>query len=79
MVLRHTGREGGTFDTISYAELQPAFDTTPYPMTRSYMLIIPRHITDGVDPLRVGAACRVCARNACPARREGSILGHQDL
>ncbi len=79
MVLRHTGREGGTFDTISYAEVQPAYDTTPYPMTRSYMLIIPRHETDGIDPLRVGAACRVCARNACPARREGSILGHQGL
>jgi len=79
MVLRHTGREGGTFDTISYAEVQPAYDTTPYPMTRSYMLIIPRHDSDSVDPLRVGAACRVCARNACPARREGSILGHQGL
>src|SRR5210317_2426793 len=79
MVLRHTGREGGTFDTISYAEVQPAYDTTPYPMTRSYMLIIPRHDSDNVDPLRVGAACRVCARNACPARREGSILGHQGL
>lgn len=79
MVLRHTGREGGTFDTISYAEVQPAYDTTPYPMTRSYMLIIPHPETDDSDPLRVGAACRVCARNACPARRERSILGHQGL
>lgn len=79
MVLRHTGREGGTFDTISYAEVEPAYDTTPYPMTRSYMLIIPHQDSESADPLRVGAACRVCARNACPARRERSILGHQGL
>ncbi|QFT63945.1 helix-turn-helix transcriptional regulator [Roseivivax sp. THAF30] len=40
------------------------------------MLIVPGRDDDGGPALEVGVNCRICPREACPGRREPSILGH---
>jgi len=42
---------------------------------RSVMLIVPEAKSDARDTaIPVGSACRICPRDACPARREPSVL-----
>jgi transcriptional regulator with XRE-family HTH domain len=77
MTLTHTGREGGTFHTVAYADLAPPAHAGAFPMVQSYMLITPAQSTVAA-PLKVGAACRVCAISGCKSRREMSILS-EDL
>jgi transcriptional regulator with XRE-family HTH domain len=76
-VLTHTGREGGTFASVSVAELFSAEIGTHQPTVLSYMLVSQIH-DDAALSIKVGAACRVCAIAGCKSRRELSILG-EDL
>lgn len=77
MRITHTGREGGTFSTLSYADLAPQYGGSHNPIAHSYMIMTPA-LDTGQQPFRVGAACRVCAIAGCNSRREMSILG-EDL
>lgn len=75
-VVRQTGRGGGIFRTYSIA--QPAgpvsFDAPP--LFEAYMLILPLETGEKTPepPAEVGVSCRICPRDACPGRREPSIL-----
>lgn len=63
------------FVAYSYASARgPAQFGTP-PVVEAVMLLAPDMEDPAPNPLAVGPSCRICARNACPARREASILG----
>ncbi|APG46690.1 helix-turn-helix transcriptional regulator [Phaeobacter porticola] len=71
-VVQH-GRNAVGFDclAVSWPRQRPDFDSDP--LYHAVMLILPsRTVSDRAQP--VGASCRICSRNACPARREPSIL-----
>lgn len=64
---------------VSWAEGPVDFQTDP--MLQAIMLILPEQdLEDGSaaiaaePPQGLGSSCRICARPACPARREPSIL-----
>ncbi|EEW25560.1 helix-turn-helix domain-containing protein [Rhodobacter ferrooxidans] len=67
------GRGGRAF--IAQAFCQPDYPLGfAGPELRSAaMLMLPAASTTG-QPLRIGATCRICPQQACPARRESSIL-----
>lgn len=71
--LHQLGRASSEFDCIATCEtLGPSSYNTP-PLVQAVMLILPaRDIASA--RLDVGATCRVCPRDGCPARREPSIL-----
>lgn len=70
------GRRQVKFDCYAVAEpVGPPVYNLP-PLLRSGMLILPSS-TPGAAELKVGAACRLCPREACPARREPSLLQPQ--
>ena len=67
------GRSALGFDCLAVAwnHEPPAFDRDP--LYHAVMLILPRReVPQDAQP--VGASCRICPRQACPARREPSIL-----
>ena len=71
------GRDAQCFATfaVSVPDLTGGFDRPP--VTTAAMLILP---DDTPGPaLGVGPYCRICPRNACPARREPSILAATGL
>ncbi|WP_232962628.1 helix-turn-helix transcriptional regulator [Paracoccus tegillarcae] len=66
--------DGATFDTLSYAtRAQPGGLLGPI-LSRAQMLIVPAGADRAEPPLPIGSSCRICPRDACPARREPSIL-----
>ncbi|MBT25182.1 short-chain fatty acyl-CoA regulator family protein [Thalassobius sp. S69A] len=75
-VVQQAGRGSGVFVTYSIA--QPSgpvsFDTPP--LFEAYMLILPLESGERPpeDAVEVGVSCRICPREACPGRREPSIL-----
>lgn len=71
--LRQSGRGGG--DYLGYAIAQPlgAADFGIEPLYEAYMLILP--VESGLEDARkIGVSCRICAKSACPGRREPSIM-----
>ncbi|MBY6055732.1 helix-turn-helix transcriptional regulator [Leisingera daeponensis] len=71
-VVQH-GRNAAAFDCMAVAWPQKQPDFGEDPLYRAVMLILPG-AKDAQDPQPVGASCRICPRQACPARREPSIL-----
>ncbi|MBQ4824982.1 DUF2083 domain-containing protein [Leisingera sp. HS039] len=67
------GRNAAAFDCMAVAWPQEMQDFGADPMYRAVMLILPG-AKDARDPQPVGASCRICPRQGCPARREPSIL-----
>lgn len=74
--VEQSAREARRFETLAIAEpvALPAFGTAP--RIEAAMLIQPETDTPKKPPpaLRVGVSCRICAHEACPARREPSVL-----
>ncbi|CUH81390.1 transcriptional regulator, y4mF family [Tritonibacter multivorans] len=77
-VMQQSGsaRPCNTF-AVSWAEGPVDFQTDP--MLQAVMLILPEQDQEGSAPATevpqsLGSSCRICARPACPARREPSIL-----
>ncbi|MFW8634206.1 short-chain fatty acyl-CoA regulator family protein [Cribrihabitans pelagius] len=70
------GRNAAAFDcmAVAWPQEMPEFDADP--LYRAVMLILPgaRDSDDAQEPQPVGATCRLCPRQGCPARREPSIL-----
>ncbi|WP_323777591.1 helix-turn-helix domain-containing protein [Leisingera sp.] len=67
------GRNAAAFDCMAVAWPQEMPDFGADPQYRAVMLILPG-AKDAQDPQLVGASCRICPRQGCPARREPSIL-----
>ncbi|GHE06285.1 hypothetical protein U879_07235 [Defluviimonas sp. 20V17] len=62
-----------------YAYCQPSYPGgfgSP-PVVEAWMLILPDDGPPTTPAQAVGSSCRICARSACPARREPSILGDE--
>ncbi len=71
--LRSLGAKGETLRGYAVAAPDAATAYGQDPILRSTMLLVP--VEDpGSDALDVGMSCRVCPKEACPARREPSIL-----
>lgn len=68
------GRGNAEFDCIAACEVQSVHSYNAQPLVQSVMLILPAQGLATGPRLEVGATCRVCPRNNCPARREPSIL-----
>lgn len=76
--VEQSAREARRFETFAIAEPTKniAFGALPY--LEAAMLICPAGEAGPRDPahpvLRVGVSCRICAHQACSARREPSVL-----
>lgn len=66
---------GARFDTLSFTtRAQPGGLSGPV-LSRGHMLVLPAGPEQPGEPvLPIGTSCRICPREACPARREPSIL-----
>jgi hypothetical protein len=75
-VVQQAGRGGGVFRTFSVAQPMRAVRFDEPPLFEAYMLFLP--LETGEKPAtpvdEVGVSCRICPRDACPGRREPSIL-----
>ena len=71
-VVQH-GRNAAAFDCMAVSWPQEMPDFGHDPMYRAVMLILPGG-KEASDAQPVGASCRICPRQGCPARREPSIL-----
>lgn len=65
------GQTPFTAFACAQAATPPGYDTAP--MVQGVMLLVPDSEGRG-DTVQVGATCRICAHDSCPARREPSIL-----
>jgi len=71
------GRGGALFDCLAAAEITGPTALNAAPLLEATMLIVP--IASDEDDraeaaVEMGASCRICSRQACPGRREPSIL-----
>lgn len=77
--VEQAGRNPSRFDCLAIAWPQGMTGFNTDPLLHSYMLILPvadkEKATHTVH--KVGSSCRICPREACPARREPSILGEE--
>ncbi len=75
-VVKQAGRGGGVFRTYSIAQPAGAVRFEGPTLFEAYMLILPtdpgERLPDTLE--EVGVSCRICPRDACPGRREPSIL-----
>lgn len=67
------GRNAAAFDCMAVAWPLQMPDFGADPLYRAVMLILPGG-QEAQNPQPVGASCRICPRQGCPARREPSIL-----
>ncbi len=65
---------GARFHALAFCEAELPFGFQGPDLRTAAMLILPAPGAPG-PALPVGSTCRICARDACPARREISILG----
>mgnify|MGYP002628197239 CR=1 FL=1 len=66
------------FRVLAYAEARYPDGFGGPALREAAMLILPAPPAQaGLPAIRLGASCRICARRACPARREPSILSAQ--
>lgn len=75
--MRVPGRGGALFDCLAAAEITGPTALNAAPLLEATMLIVP--IASDEDDraeaaVEMGASCRICSRQACPGRREPSIL-----
>lgn len=72
-------QEPGPLSTLlAYAQGEVLYPSGPSgpALAASTMLMVPE-IGAGevaVEPVQIGQACRICAKRACPARSEPSVL-----
>lgn len=66
--------EGRLFRSLSFATRSQPLGLDGPILLRGHMLLLPGEGAVPPDAMRVGPACRICARGDCPARREPSIL-----
>lgn len=71
--VEQVGRRAVKFDCYATTEQigSPVYNMPP--LVRSGMLILPTQSTSPAE-LKVGATCRICPHETCPARREPSVL-----
>jgi transcriptional regulator with XRE-family HTH domain len=73
--LETAGPAGGAFRALAFCEARQPFGFAGPDLREAAMLILPDPTPPaGRAALAVGSTCRICARVACPARREPSIL-----
>lgn len=70
-LIQMAGRSDAVFDAFAIAEIEGIPRAGEDPILHSHMLLWPTDKGDGARG--VGVTCRVCPREACPARREPSI------
>jgi len=69
------GPAGGIYRALAFCEARQPFGFHGPDLREAAMLILPEPgARAGRTVLAVGSTCRICARAACPARREPSIL-----
>ncbi|MDF1803150.1 short-chain fatty acyl-CoA regulator family protein [Thalassovita sp.] len=75
-VVQQAGRGGGVFRTYSIAQPTGPVSFDAPPLFEAYMMILPLETGEkpAETPDEVGVSCRICPREACPGRREPSIL-----
>ena len=68
------GRARVQFDCYAVAEVigEPRYNTPP--LVEASMLLLPGSTAAVEDALQVGSTCGVCPKEACPGRREPSML-----
>lgn len=68
------GRGRAHFDCFAVAEVvgEPRYNTAP--LLEASMLVLPNSAVPPDEVLEVGSSCGVCPKEACPGRREPSIL-----
>lgn len=69
---------GGRFRALAFCEAELPFGFQGPDLRTAAMLILPDAGTSAAaagPAVPVGSTCRICPREACPARREASILG----
>ncbi|WP_370401164.1 short-chain fatty acyl-CoA regulator family protein [Sulfitobacter sp. JB4-11] len=71
--VRQVSRSEAGFYSFATAELPAPADYNAAPLVQGVMLLLPS-APDGAAAEMVGSTCRVCAQEACAARREPSIL-----
>jgi hypothetical protein len=72
-VIETAGPQGRRFLVRAFCRLRFPQGARGPELREAAMLILPEAVRGG-DALAVGSTCRVCQRDACPARREPSIL-----
>ena len=73
--VRLPGAGGRRFLTRAFSEPYFPMGFGGPVLTRAAMLIFPDDAAPLASTRTVGTSCRICPENACPARREPSILG----
>ena len=71
------GRSEMEFEVFAVAEPVSVLLYNNAPLVQATMLVVPlksNELSDLSKPIEIGATCRVCPREHCPARREPSIL-----
>ncbi|WP_187428776.1 HTH-type transcriptional regulator RamB [Roseobacter fucihabitans] len=68
------GRGRARFDCYAYGETIGTPDYNQMPLVQASMLLLPNPAIEDSHALEVGATCGVCPREACPGRRETSLL-----
>ena len=69
------GRRGERFAVRAWGEAQHPGGFDGVEVRQAAMLLTPLPPGAPAPALRLGVSCRICAVQACPARREASILG----
>ncbi|MBL8563997.1 MAG: helix-turn-helix domain-containing protein [Gemmobacter sp.] len=69
------GRRGERFAVRAWGEARHPGGFEGVEVRQAAMLLTPLPPVAPAPALRVGASCRICPEQACPARREASILG----
>ena len=68
-------RNDRLFRTFAFAQPSGPLVANRPPLMRAQMLIVPQAgANPAADVTEIGVSCRICARDACPGRREPSIL-----
>lgn len=71
--VEQVGQREAKFDCFATTEQIGVSLYNMPPLVRSGMLILPATST-GPAEMKVGATCRICPRDTCPARREPSVM-----
>ncbi len=73
--LRTHARDEQGFEAFAFAEVGYPSGYNGPAVVKSWMLVSPQTAADD-SAIQVGMSCRICGTEACPARREPSIVGN---
>lgn len=74
-LVESAGPAGGIYRALAYCETRQPWGFAGPELREAAMLILPEPgARAGRRVIEIGSTCRICARAACPARREPSIL-----